>query len=205
TNISTQSASIDQKISVNPGAFAGKSPLPSYLRPVTHDKGLTFHTNYHPYSQAYIRALNTKDIQGLMACNTVLPDDGGSLFEKTYSPDHTNGLVQVPSDLAEYTYYKENVAFDEFALYGLYNWELFYHAPLYIATRLSRNGKYQDAMKWFHYIFDPTTNELSPDPNFPESRYWKVLPFKTTLPQSLLDYFESLQPGVEDAHIEDWK
>ncbi len=50
------------------------------------------------------------------------------------------------------------VDFDEYGAYSMYNWELFFHAPLFIATRLSKNGKYAEAMKWFHYIFNPTTN-----------------------------------------------
>jgi len=187
-------------------AFAAQKDGSRYVDiPLMVDKGLTFYTNYHPYATAFARAMNTKGVDGLMDCDTTLPDDGGSKFETVYKPNHTNGWVQKPSDLASFTYYKENVAFDEFSLYGLYNWELFYHAPLYIATRLSKNGRYQEAMSWFHYIFDPTTNDVSPDPNFPESRYWKVLPFKTTLPQSLQDYFDGLKPGVPDPHIDEWK
>jgi hypothetical protein len=204
-NLSNETITDVRKNSAIASAFAGNKSGYSIVNPYIFDMGLTFYTNYHPYSQAFIKALNTNDIDGLMQCDITLPDDGGSLFEKTYLPNHTNGLVQIPSDLDKFTYYKENVAFDEYALYGLYNWELFYHVPLYIATRLSKNGKYQEAMKWFHYIFDPTTNDISPDPTFPESRYWKVLPFKTTPRDSLIDYFKSLQPGKDDPDIEEWK
>ena len=38
----------------------------------------------------------------------------------------------------------------------VYNWELFFHAPLYIAQLLSQNQQFEDAQTWFHYIFDPT-------------------------------------------------
>ena len=40
--------------------------------------------------------------------------------------------------------------------YTLYNWELFFHIPLLIATRLSSNQRFEEAQRWFHYIFDPT-------------------------------------------------
>ena len=80
------------------------------------------------------------------------------------------------------TYYKENVCFDVFGANSSYNWELFFHAPLYIATRLSKNGRYEEAMKWFHYIFDPTTDAQPGPGESATARYWKVLPFKTTAP-----------------------
>ena len=44
--------------------------------------------------------------------------------------------------------------------YGLYNWEIFFHIPLFIATCLSRNRKFAEAQTWFHYIFNPTQNPL---------------------------------------------
>ena len=81
------------------------------------------------------------------------------------------------------SYPKEDVDFDYGGAYALYNWELFFHAPLLIAARLSKNQQFEAAQKWFHYIFDPT----APDPTTPtdrspeewaRERYWKVLPFQ---------------------------
>lgn len=40
--------------------------------------------------------------------------------------------------------------------YELYYWELFFHAPMYIAELLKINQNFQDAEKWYKYIFDPT-------------------------------------------------
>src|SRR5262249_34656833 len=102
------------------------------------------------------------------------------------------------------------VDFDEFGAYSQYNYELFFHAPLYIATRLSRNGKYAEAMQWFHYIFDPTTNE-APDPAHPNARYWKVAPFRTQPSESLEQYLRKLQTGTDEEKraitqkIEEWR
>ena len=57
--------------------------------------------------------------------------------------------------------------------YSIYNWEIFFHIPLLIATKLSQNQQFEEAQKWFHYIFDPTTNSADPVPQ----RFWKFLPF----------------------------
>ena len=199
------------------GAFE-EIPISGYRRPsryneIVYDKGLTFYTFYHPYAPAFIQNLNQGGIDMLMESDTndgniPTPDDNGSLFESYYVPNFTNGLVQKPADFSSVTnyntYYKENVAFDEYATYSSYNWELFYHVPLYIATRLSKNGKYADAMSWFQYIFDPASTE-KPDPSNPEGRFWKILPFKQKISFSLEAYFESLQPNLPDDDISAWR
>ena len=58
--------------------------------------------------------------------------------------------------------------------YSIYNWELFFHAPLMIAIHLSQNQQFQDAQNWFHTIFDPTDDSDGPTP----ARFWKVRPFQ---------------------------
>ncbi|MEO1078222.1 MAG: hypothetical protein AAFY29_01615 [Pseudomonadota bacterium] len=59
---------------------------------------------------------------------------------------------------------------------SIYNWELFFHIPFMIATHLSRNQRFEDAQKWFHFIFDPTDNSEVPALMNPY-RFWKVKPF----------------------------
>jgi hypothetical protein len=192
-------------------AFAGKDALE--WRPwgwgYRWDTGLEFHTFYHPYSSEFVTRLNRGDLPGLMESDTALPSDSGARFESTYQPNFVNGLVQKPADFAERTYYKENVCFDVYGANSIYNWELFFHAPLYIATRLSRNGRYEEAMKWFHFIFDPTTDAMPAAGESETSRYWKVLPFKTTPADSLEDWFRSLAPNgnpdAENATIGEWR
>ncbi|NET40671.1 hemopexin repeat-containing protein [Okeania sp. SIO2B3] len=72
---------------------------------------------------------------------------------------------------------------------GLYYWELFFHAPFLIAQTLNADQKFEEAKKWYEYIFDPTE----------VSDYWKFLPFLAVDPDALiaslekdLDAFESL-------------
>jgi hypothetical protein len=163
-------------------------------------KGLEFHTFYHPFSSTYVSNLNLGGIsrgnlpvefpRGLMESDTEISSDDGDTFKNAYDPEP--GRVQEPSDFDIRTYYKENICFDVYGANSIYNWELFFHAPLYIATRLSKNGKYREAMKWFHYIFDPTTDEIPATGEKEVSRYWKVLPFKATPIERLEDWFLKL-------------
>jgi hypothetical protein len=85
-------------------------------------------------------------------------------FKNTYQP---TGYVDDP-------YPRHEVDFSFGGAYSLYNWELFFHAPMLLASRLSQNQRFANAMRWYHYIFDPTddSNELT------THRYWKVLPFR---------------------------
>jgi Tc toxin complex TcA C-terminal TcB-binding domain/ABC toxin N-terminal region/Neuraminidase-like domain/Salmonella virulence plasmid 28.1kDa A protein/PA14 domain len=163
--------------------------------------GLEFHTFHHPYSNQYVRNLNLGGIQGLLESDTLIEDDNGATFENNYDPNFNNGIVRKPSDFEDRTYYKENVCFDENGANSLYNTELFFHAPLYIATRLSKNGKYEEAMNWFHYIFDPTTDE-APSGDSATSRYWKFKPFKTTTGQSMEEWFLQLNAETTDGESE---
>ncbi|KUO75916.1 MAG: hypothetical protein APF81_01625 [Desulfosporosinus sp. BRH_c37] len=190
-------------------AFGGNYGDPGIYQGGWHyEKGLEFHTFYHPYSSQYVTNMNNCElpIKGLQDSDTSIPGDNGATFN-TYGPDST--YVPVPADFASRTYYKENVCFDALGANSLYNWELFFHAPLYIATRLSRNGKYEEAMKWFHYIFDPTTDQMPRPGQSDTSRYWNVLPFKTTPNQSLEYWFTSLlpnkNPSSENSQIGEWR
>ena len=164
-----------------------------------HEKGLEFHTFYHPFSSKYTKRLNQYGMEGLMTSDTSIKSDDGDTFNHTYKPNFNRGLV-VPSPLNLddiHTYYQENVCFDVYGANSIYNWELFFHAPLYIATRLSKNGKFAEAMQWFHYIFDPTTDEMPLVGQSETSRYWKVLPFKTTPVKTLQEWFGELKPNSD--------
>lgn len=176
---------------------------------------MEFHTFHHPRSGNYIENLNKNGIAGLMASDTELSNDQGSHFDTQYSPNFEQALVtpnisHIEPDgyLADRTYYKENVCFDVLGANSLYNWELFFHAPLYIATRLMKNGKHEEAMKWFHYIFDPTNDKQDETEGGTElARVWQVLPFKKEAKTSLEQWFkDTLSGGVStDPVIDEWR
>jgi hypothetical protein len=54
---------------------------------------------------------------------------------------------------------------DFYGAYGIYYWELFFHAPFYIAKQLNSNQRFSEAQQWFQYIFNPTLpdNPIKPD------------------------------------------
>ena len=39
--------------------------------------------------------------------------------------------------------------------YSIYNWELFFHTPIMLADALSKSQQFEEAMKWYHYVFNP--------------------------------------------------
>jgi hypothetical protein len=45
----------------------------------------------------------------------------------------------------------EDVDFAEDGACAIYNWKLFFHTPRLVADRLSKNKRYEDAQKWFHF------------------------------------------------------
>jgi hypothetical protein len=50
---------------------------------------------------------------------------------------------------------------------GIYYWEIFFHAPLLIAQALNNAQRFEDARRWYEYVFDPTER----------TDYWRFLPF----------------------------
>lgn len=64
--------------------------------------------------------------------------------------------------------------------YAGYNWEIFFHAPFLIAMKFAGEGKFEDALTWFHYIFDPIGVDEGDlvDDKPARTRFWKTQPFR---------------------------
>src|SRR5262249_17989200 len=88
-------------------------------------------------------------------------------YQNLYVP--MQGVVRQPYPLETL-----DLALEGGSPYSVYNWELFFHAPLLIATQLSKRQRFADAQKWFHYIFDPTGS--SPYKEEP-ARFWRFRRF----------------------------
>ncbi|MFT3750670.1 MAG: hypothetical protein QM768_20330 [Agriterribacter sp.] len=167
----------------------------------------SIHTFYHPHIERLTERLNRGGVDMLLKADTdtfiddydqtgkgkIQADDDGNTF-KTYVPGSAPDGASLITGLSasdKSAYYRENIDFCNDGAYAKYNWELFYHVPLYIATRLSNNGKYAEAMQWFHYIFDPTTN--APVNKYrPNDRYWEFAPFKTSVVENIEEIIRSL-------------
>ncbi|MGF6128417.1 hypothetical protein QF019_003630 [Pseudomonas frederiksbergensis] len=62
---------------------------------------------------------------------------------------------------------------------GLYFWELSFHLPHLVATRLRAEDRYQVAQNWLHYLFDPRAPADAPsNPVQPSDKpaYWRCRP-----------------------------
>jgi hypothetical protein len=91
-------------------------------------------------------------------------------------------------DNVQQPYPVKNLDFTTQGPYAIYNWEIFFHAPLLIAIHLSQNQQYEDAQNWFHYIFNPTDNGPGPTPE----RFWKVQPFQSNDVEMIQDILVNL-------------
>jgi hypothetical protein len=135
---------------------------------------LRFNNFFHPYACAFISNLSRNGIPGLLDLETqknhedtmMMGTTVDTMFRYLYDPS---------TDIVNPDYPLENVDFEHGA-YALYNWELFFHIPMLIATSLSNNQQYEDAQTWFHYIFNPTT-DVDPAKTPTPQRYWNTLPF----------------------------
>jgi hypothetical protein len=97
------------------------------------------------------------------------------IFEADYAPELTSVFTPYPLPTVEFGYG---------TTFGAYNWELFFHLPMLVAGKLSQNLKFEDAMRWYHFVFDPRrdlevyeqTKRFVDD--LPDgARYWNFLPF----------------------------
>jgi hypothetical protein len=120
-------------------------------------------------------------------------------FETAYQPD--SARVSLPYPALE-------LDFTSGGAYSIYNWELFFHVPMTMAVHLSRNGRYAEAQRWFHYLFDPTDDSDGPTPE----RFWKVRPFQTLEVRQVEEIITNLATGADEtlrretvAAIEAWK
>lgn len=120
-------------------------------------------------------------------------------FESGYAPDPA--LVRRP-------YPAKDLDFSSAGAYAVYNWELFFHVPITLAMHLSKNQRYAEAQRWFHYLFDPTDDSEGPTPE----RFWKVRPFQYTDVKKIEEIVVNLATGSDAAlrnetirSIEAWK
>ncbi|MBX9449844.1 MAG: hypothetical protein KL787_09045 [Taibaiella sp.] len=128
-----------------------------------------FHTYYHAQIGKLIGALNTGGVSSLLQLQNQSQADTMH-FAGTY----------LPTSLVNSRYPRNNVQFGYADPYSIYNWELFFHAPMMIAQRLSGNMQFEAAQKWYHYIFNPTSNtDINGSIISTNQRFWKFYPFYT--------------------------
>ncbi len=144
-----------------------------------------FETFFHPYAAVFQQRLHRDGISALLNINSQRPEGLPALtsFKDAYKPNKAT--------VKEKYWPEHKVDFDRPGAYSQYNWELFFHAPLLIATWLSTNQRFEEAMTWFHFIFDPTASGSDPKPQ----RYWNVLPLRNEQPLRLDNMLKDLNAG----------
>jgi len=153
-----------------------------------------FHAHYHPFVRVLMQKLNQEGIDGLMQREVQLhPHLIGTSsraynFVAMYGPSPAS--VRLPGPI-------EEIDFSTEGAYSQYNWELFFHAPLLIAGKLSANQRFAEAQKWYHYIFDPTDKSSEEPPQ----RYWRMRHFfNTTSEKYQQQRIDNLLRGLSGTH-----
>jgi hypothetical protein len=173
---------------------------------VTFTSGAQFSIDAHQLSLFATQVLLTRGTEVI-----VKKSQSATLLRRKRRPvlyaDFFGGRY-VPSGLVQQPYPVNDLDFTSGGAYSVYNWELFFHVPLTIAIHLSRNQRFEDAMRWFHHIFDPTDDTDGPTPE----RFWKVRPFQSTEVKLIEEILVNLSTGRDAAlrdetvnAIEAWK
>lgn len=176
-----------------------------------------FFIHYHPFVELFIKELNIWGIKGLLnrqiQVNPSSIPASPPLFNFTdYKP--TSNVVKTYKQVdGSLTYPVEDVDFSYLGAYAPYNWELFFHVPFLIANKLSTNQRFEEALEWYHYIFDPTSTDTTVlNPDTPQQKYWITKPFYAT---TKADYYkqkiENLLLAIAQgdaearAQVEEWR
>ncbi|WP_299455366.1 neuraminidase-like domain-containing protein [uncultured Microscilla sp.] len=159
---------------------AGSSELDEYLKTLEESSGALaygeqFKNLYHPLVCALKTTLYADGVAGLMQRDTQLQQTNFN-FERHYAPN----AQAVPQSLQaqedgelKASYPIEDLDFSSDGSYSVYNWDLFFRIPLHIAGSLSQNQRFEEALQWFHYIFNPT-GALEGEG---VQKYWVTKPF----------------------------
>ena len=141
----------------------------------------TFENFFHPFVGELIQKLNKESLAEMLDPTFLAELDRSSdddkaapnslfkLFKDFYTaPENNDDLVKVEG-------FPKDIDLRHGGAYANYNWELFFHIPLTIAVHLSKNQRFAEAQRWFHYIFDPTCTDMSVGR---PQRFWKFLAFR---------------------------
>jgi Tc toxin complex TcA C-terminal TcB-binding domain/Neuraminidase-like domain len=160
---------------VQPHYFTSLNP-PTEIEGI-FGSGLTWSTNYvfwpfyHPFAKTFLRELEIGGVDQMMDRNLQLYPETKSGWTAMTAGKFVTQYVPTSSVVSPYPI--EEVDFSIDGAYSLYNWEIFYHAPMFIASLLMQNGQNEAAMTWQQYIFNPMDTSTGTAPQ----RYWQTKPF----------------------------
>lgn len=112
---------------------------------------------WHPFTKNLKSRLKQKDLTGLMALKTQRFEDLTFFDQEYINHEDFLNVVSLPHPI-------EEIDFSSKGTYADYNWELFFHAPLLVAMKLSETGRFEEAENWFHLLFDPSQGGIKANP-----------------------------------------
>ncbi len=141
---------------------------------------LRFQTHYHPYACTMLERLHAAGPQGLYRAGeppNYQPEYSGAIpktfpRQRMHEPEETFALRFDPLGPSFGPLPLEEFDFSFVGAYSLYNWEVFFHLPVLLADRLGKSGRYAEAQRWFHGVFDPTDVSHHGSPE----KYWRAKP-----------------------------
>lgn len=137
--------------------------------------GEQFKNMYHPLVCALRSILYKDGIPALMKRDTQLQTTKFD-FKSYYAPNPQivpRTFITNPDGTKTPSYPIEDIDFNSDGSYSTYNWDLFFRVPLHIAGSLTKNQRFEEALSWFHYMFNPT-GALSGNG---VQKYWVTKPF----------------------------
>ena len=164
--------------------------------------GYRFYLHQHPYVQQLVQRLIRKGTPELQAADTdyVKKTDGtfetlpNGRFKPTLYSEFFEAVYNPNGNIIQENHFPVNeLDFSSSGAYSAYNWELFYHVPITVAIHLSKNQRFNEAQRWFHFLFDPTDNSDGPTPE----RFWKVRPFQYTDVKKIEEILTNLATGAD--------
>jgi hypothetical protein len=153
--------------------------------------GIVARNFYHPMACRLRERFFQGGVPALLARKTQL-EVGGFLFN-----DAVTGYAPDPIILPPYP--KEEMEFDRNSAYADINWELAFHAPHMIASKLMEEDtveSFDAAETWLRYVFDPRGSSNEPAP----TRYWNTKPFYL---RTAADYGQQVVASIMDSLAHD--
>ncbi|TAK64589.1 MAG: hypothetical protein EPO24_03185, partial [Bacteroidetes bacterium] len=158
----------------------GNNEFDAVLKELKDSKGLEygeqFKNMYHPLVCALRTVLYKEGITGLMKRETQIQTNENFNFETHYQPNKKivpQILIKNDDGILTPSFPIEDIDFTSDGSYSLYNWDLFFRIPFHIACSLTKNQRFEEAMSWFHYMFNPT----GALPGNGVQKYWVTKPF----------------------------
>lgn len=119
------------------------------------DEKWQFTPLYHPFSEIVVTELYRHGLDGLYLPDAASGQPNAQSLTRQRARRDNFGRLFSPSPQVAEPWPVESISFDRTNPFGVYNWELFFHAPFAIAEALRQNRRFEEARRWYHFVFNP--------------------------------------------------